>query len=78
MTDSGTAFAGQLAPAAKGATLQPDYIARTPKVYAIYESEMESLSILNHVGTAFLALSGSSLSFVAGLCINNSLAPASG
>lgn len=78
MTDGKQAFGGQLTPSpTNGAMLRPDYMARTSKVYAIYESEMDSLSVLNHVVTAFLALAASSLSFAGGLLITDNMSPVS-
>lgn len=45
-------------------------------MYAIYESEMNTLSTLNHVSTAAFSLSASFLSFAGGLIIQDKIAPA--
>lgn len=48
---------------------------RVSRVYAIYESEMQSISTLNVVATSAFALFGSLLSFAVGLSVADAMEP---
>lgn len=58
-----------------GAVAQPAYMHRVSRVYAIYESEMQSISTLNVVATSAFALFGSFLSFAVGLSVADAMEP---
>lgn len=59
-----------------GAVAQPSYMHRTSRVYAIYETEMDTISTLNTVCTAAFAAAGSFASFAVGLHVSNAISPA--
>jgi hypothetical protein len=59
-----------------GAVAQPTYMHRTSKVYAIYETEMDTISTLNSVCTAAFAAAGSFASFSVGLFVSDAISPA--
>lgn len=49
--------------------LQPQFMQRRPNVYAIYETEMETLATWNQLGATAFTLAGSFLAFAVGLWV---------
>lgn len=74
--DDGNAFGGHLAPAPQGAMARPDYMERTSKVYAIYESEMDTIKGWNEISTVAYSLAGSLGGFALSIWVQNNMSPA--